>query len=178
MSRREYSYCPYCANRLEDRAMGKTFRRACATCGFVHFADPKVAVIGRIEHDGKVLLARRGVDPGRGLWALPGGYMDAGEMPEPALQREIREEVGLEIRVRDLVAIYPMINTGGASLGIVLAYRAEPLEPLATPVAHDDVTEVAWFRPQEVPDDLAFPSTREQIAAWRADNYESARIER
>ncbi len=128
MSRNVYTYCPYCATPLVDRPLGDRLRRSCPSCGFIHFKDPKVAVIGQIEQDGNILLVRRAVDPARGQWALPGGYMDAGEMPEEALRREIVEEVGLEVVVDDLLAIYPMINVGETSLGIVLAYprKADP----------------------------------------------------
>jgi len=57
-------------------------RSVCPSCGFVHFTDPKVAVIALVTHADKILLARRAVDPAKGKWALPGGYMDAGRSEE------------------------------------------------------------------------------------------------
>ena len=109
-----------------------------------------------------MLLVQRAINPGKGLWALPGGYMDAGELPVAALQRELREEVGLAIAVGELLAIFPMVNQGEISQGIVLAYRATPLETehlLLQP--EDDVAAAAWFAPDELPKALALTSTNE-----------------
>lgn len=167
MSRRLYQYCPQCAHALEDRPLEGKLRRICPSCGFIHFPDPKVAVVGLIEAGDRVLLIRRAVDPARGQWALPGGYMDAGELPVAALRREVREEVGIDIDVGELLDIFPMVNSGGASLGIVLAYRARPFELAVDPTACDDVDEAAWFSPGELPPVLAFDSTQRLLASWR-----------
>jgi 8-oxo-dGTP diphosphatase len=168
MSRRDFVYCPYCATPLTDLRLGTHLRSVCPACHYIHFPDPKVAVIGRIEQDGSVLLVRRGVNPAKGLWALPGGYMDAGELPVAALIRELHEELAIDVMVHELLAIYPMVNTQAASQGIVLTYRVTPLDPAVTPSAHDDVTEARWFGAKELPADLAFESTREQLQQWLA----------
>ena len=112
MDKRDYSYCPHCATPLERLARFNQLRPACPACGFVHFLDPKVAVIGFVTHAGRLLLIRRAVRPAKGKWALPGGYMDAGEMPEDALRRELCEEVGLDIQIERLLNIYPMAGPG------------------------------------------------------------------
>lgn len=166
---RVYTYCPLCAAPLQERLVEGKLRRACPACGFVQFPDPKVAVVALIEQDGRVLLARRAVDPARGAWALPGGYMDAGEMPMPAVQREVQEEVGLAIEVRELLEIFPMVNSGGLSLGIVLAFRGFPQDGAELAVTgQDDVDEAGWFCPDELPVPLAFESTRMLLADWCA----------
>ena len=137
------------------------------TCDFVHFLDPKVAVIGLITSAGQVLLIRRGVDPERGQWALPGGYMDAGEMPMDALRREIQEEVGLDVEIDRLLGIYPMATSGRVAGGIVIAYLATPVgEQLPDLERNDDVDEAAWFVPEEIPDEVAFASTRDLVGRW------------
>ena len=117
MSQHLYQFCPRCAHALEDRPFEGKVRRTCSACGFIHFPDPKVAVVALIEANERVLLIRRAVNPGRGLWALPGGYMDAGELPDAALRREVREEVGIDITVGELLEIFPMVN--GKSYGLV-----------------------------------------------------------
>jgi ADP-ribose pyrophosphatase YjhB (NUDIX family) len=128
-------------------------------------------VTARIEHGDAVLLVRRGVNPGKGLWALPGGYMDAGEMPEQALRREIDEEVALAIDVHELLHIYPMVNHAQPSQGIVLVYRATLPNIAATaaptpPAALDDVAEARWFTLEQLPMDLAFASTQAELRHW------------
>jgi len=168
MSRPPFTYCPYCATPLAARTLEHRLRPTCPACGYIYFADPKVAVIAQVELDGRVLLVRRGVNPAKGLWALPGGYMDAGELPDAALRREVQEEVGLAITVERLLAIYPMVNGNGPSQGIVLAYRAAPLDGQTQLTPQDDVSEADWFGPDELPAELAFESTQTQLAAWRA----------
>ncbi len=138
-------------------------RPVCPACGFVHFRDPKVAVIGLVTDGERVLLVRRAVDPGKGLWSLPGGYMDAGEMPAEALRRELLEEVGLAVEVQDLVGIYPLINYAGERVGIVLAFRARPQGDTRLHPGTDDVAESGWFTASELPEDLAFESTRDLL---------------
>ena len=141
-------------------------RPVCSACGFVQFHDPKVAVIALILHGGRVLLVQRAVDPAKGKWSLPGGYMDAGEMPQEALQRELCEEIGLQVHIDDLLDIFPMVNDVSARIGIVLAFRAFPAESAEIPFAADDVQAAAWFAPQEIPVDLAFDSTRTLLQGW------------
>lgn len=168
MSQHLYQFCPRCAHALEDRPFEGKLRRTCPACGFIYFPDPKVAVVALIEADARVLLIRRAVDPGRGLWALPGGYMDAGELPDAALRREVAEEVGIEIVVGALLEIFPMVNGAGRSLGIVLAFHAHPLDPRAQPIAGDDADTAAWFAAAETPPALAFDSTQRLLARWQA----------
>jgi ADP-ribose pyrophosphatase YjhB (NUDIX family) len=172
MSNRTYYFCPICGNPLEERFAFQQMRAACPACGFIHFHDPKVAVIGMVVCDDRVLLIRRGVDPMKGKWALPGGYMDAGEMPVEALARELREEVGLEAMIEELVDIFPMAGPGVVNSGIVIAYRAtiqreERSDEPPQLFCDDDVCEAAWFGVDELPDDLAFESTQTLLGQWR-----------
>lgn len=162
----EFRFCPHCATPLHPIRRYDRVRPVCPACGFVHFADPKVAVIALIIADGAVLLVRRAVDPGKGLWSLPGGYMDAGEMPVEALQREVAEEVGLAIEVGALAAIFPMQNGEDQRTGIVLAFRATPTAGSRALVAQDDVSDASWFAQNQIPDRLAFDSTKTLIADW------------
>jgi ADP-ribose pyrophosphatase YjhB (NUDIX family) len=169
MSTRTYRFCPLCGTALENRLAFQQMRPVCPACNFVHFRDPKVAVIALVTWQGQVLLIQRGVDPMKGKWALPGGYMDAGEMPADALKRELREEVGLEIEVSALLDIFPMAGPGVFNSGIVLAYRAHLNdEGMPTLCCDDDVCEAGWFAADAVPDDLAFASTETLIAQWQS----------
>lgn len=170
MNMRTYTFCPLCGTRLEERFVFQQMRSACPACGFVHFHDPKVAVIGMVTWQKFVLLIRRGVDPMKGRWALPGGYMDAGEMPAAALARELREEVGLDVTPGALLDIFPMAGPGVLNSGIVIAYRAlcdGDAPPLL--VCDDDACEATWFGADEVPDELAFESTQLLLARWREE---------
>lgn len=166
MSRAAFVYCPYCATTLAEREMYRQRRPVCPQCGFVHFPDPKVAVVGLVTQVNQVLLVRRAIDPGKGLWSLPGGYMDAGELPEAALQRELLEEIGLPVTIQGLLAIFPMVGAGGRSQGIVLAYHAVPVDAAAALHCDDDVSEAGWFTQTTLPTNLAFESTQTLLAQW------------
>ncbi len=169
MRRADFVYCPYCGSALEVREVYRQQRPVCPNCHFIHFLDPKVAVIGLVTHGSQVLLIRRAVDPAKGMWALPGGYMDAGEMPDAALQRELLEEVGLQVKIQALLDIFPMAGANGRSPGIVLAYQAVPANGDAIAlVCDDDVCEAGWFTSAQLPAELAFESTQTLLALWRA----------
>jgi ADP-ribose pyrophosphatase YjhB (NUDIX family) len=172
MATPEFVYCPKCATRLERQHRYGRELPACPACDFVHFLDPKVAVIAFVTHADRLLLIRRAVDPAKGKWALPGGYMDAGEMPETALRRELLEEVGLAIEIEGLIDIFPMAGRGDKSPGIVLAYAASPGSgtAVANLQSNDDVSAAGWFAAEALPADIAFDSTRQLLTRWRDNN--------
>ncbi len=168
MAAAQFSFCPYCGTALVLSERHGALRPLCGACGFVQFHDPKVAVVALVTQAASALLVRRGVPPGKGLWSLPGGFMDAGELPDAALRRELLEETGLAVQVGVLLAIFPL-EVNGENRGIVLAYAAELISGdigVAPLLAGDDVTDARWFRADALPDALAFDSTRALLAAW------------
>jgi ADP-ribose pyrophosphatase YjhB (NUDIX family) len=166
--KRTYIYCPQCGAPLTDRVKFGRERRACRYCGFIHFADPKVAVGALVTDGARVLLVRRLAVPRIGFWALPAGYMDADELPEEALVREVAEETGVAVRVVELLGVAPLAGWTDRR-GILLLYRAEPVEAGAqvSPAAGDDVSDVRWFAPDAIPwNEIAFESTAETLRDW------------
>ena len=152
---REYNYCPRCGSALESADLFGKARAVCPNCNWVHFADPKVAVAVLIQDEGKVLLVRRAVDPYRGLWTLPAGFIEAGEDPVIAAERECLEETNLQVYVTSLIdVLYGQEHKRGAH--ILIAYRGEPYSGDIRP--GDDVDQVAYFSQNELPP-LAFAST-------------------
>ncbi|HZA21023.1 MAG TPA: NUDIX hydrolase, partial [Dehalococcoidia bacterium] len=81
-------------------------RPVCTECGRVIYYDPKVTVTSIIQRSGQVLMIRRANDPGYGLWSMPGGYVDRGEVVEEAAIREVREETGLEVEIEQLIGLF------------------------------------------------------------------------
>lgn len=161
---RTYRYCPHCAAPLAEGEKFGRIRRYCRYCGFIHFLEPKVAVGAVITDGERILLVRRNAIPRIGFWALPAGYMDADELPEEALVREVAEETGVIVRVIGLEGVAPLAGWRERR-GILLLYRAEAIGGEATP--GDDATDARWISRDEVPwDELAFESTKEQVAKW------------
>jgi len=195
-----YNYCPVCAAKLDEGYIYGDVRQHCSTCDFVRFRDPKVSVIGVVTISDRILMTQRAVDPQKGKWSLPGGYMDAGEMPTSALKRELMEEVGLEVEIGNLIEIFPLtveapskapeiindlsvkvppINDrliestlAHETVGIVLAFEAWPASrQLQTLESNDDVSDSAWMNWSELPqDNLAFASTRVLLEEWHSKN--------
>ena len=159
-----YKFCPVCGSALEPRVLKITEpkRLVCtnASCGFVFYLDPKVAVgtIIRIEATGRIVLVKRAIEPGYGKWVFPGGYVDRGEEITLAALREAREEAGLDVRLDHLINIY---SYPGRS-PVIIVYAATMIA--GEMVTDDEGLEIREFDLDEIPwDDLAFRSTREAL---------------
>ena len=151
------SFCTACAAPLEHAGR----HPVCTGCGRTHHRDPKVGVGVVVVQDGRLLLVRRGVQPGKGLWALPAGYVDAGEDPRVAAAREAQEETGLAVQVGRVVDVYPSAVTGGhRGASFFLAFEAAVVG--GELAAADDALEAGFFGPDDLPD-LAFESTRDAV---------------
>jgi 8-oxo-dGTP diphosphatase len=164
----QLNFCPNCGSPMTDRYVFGRTRRACAACGFVFFREPKLAVGALVEQAGKVLLVRRAVDPRLGTWCLPAGYVEYDEGPVEAVIREVKEETGVVIRVKELLAAYH-VRSDPRGLGVILIYRAVPESGALAP--GDDASEAAYFGPDELPRNLAFASTRRALLRWRCGRF-------
>ena len=161
-----YRFCPSCGGALESRLLksGDPQRLVCARCGFVFYLDPKVAVGTIIRTaDSRLVLVRRAIDPGYGLWVFPGGYVDRGEEITSAAIREAREEAGLDVRLDGLVNIY---SYPGRPL-IIVVYAASIVGgELCT---DEECLEARLFTRDEIPwGELAFPSTHDALQEYLA----------
>ena len=163
-------FCARCGQRLERRQAAGALRPVCPGCGRIHFVDTKVAVAVLIESARRILLVRRAMDPLKGKWSIPAGFMDGGEDPIRAAEREALEEPGLQVQITSLLDIYPRDAAGGADILIVYWARVTggDLRP------GDDAAEVGYFSPEALPE-LAFASTQAIIARWQAARDEPAR---
>ncbi len=157
----QYRFCPACGGALEKRLLkaSEPERLVCSACGFIFYLDPKVAV-GTIitAGDESLVLVRRAIDPGYGLWVFPGGFVDRGEDLASAAVREAREECGLDVRLDRLVNIYSYADAAV----IIVVYAATMM---GGELCNDDeCLEAKLFHPRDLPwDELAFRSTREAL---------------
>jgi 8-oxo-dGTP diphosphatase len=122
-----------------------------------------------IDGAGRLLLARRAVEPERGKWDLPGGFLEEGEPPLEGLRRELREEAGVEVEPTDFVGVWiDHYGAGPESTGTLnLYWTARILD--GEPQPDDDVAEFAWFERDALPPaaEFAFPNVRDAIRTWR-----------
>ncbi|NIQ06602.1 MAG: NUDIX hydrolase [Candidatus Korarchaeota archaeon] len=130
---------------------------------FPTYPIPAVAAV--IEEQGQVLLVKRGVEPSKGRWSLPGGKIELGEPFKVALQREIREELQVEIEVQNLYAVKEYIehDEDGAIKWhyIILDFRCKLLS--GPPTASSDALEVTWVRPEDLIEMRLTRTTRELL---------------
>ncbi len=158
----EARYCIRCASPLQMQFLYGAQRPACPQCGWILFADPKVAAAVLVVEDGKALLVKRLNPPEAGSWSLPAGFIDAWEDPARAAERECREETGVETRGTTLLdVIGGREHADGAD--IVIAYRAEITGGAIH--AGDDAAQVGFFSSLELPP-LAFRATRLILARY------------
>lgn len=155
----QVKFCPRCGTKVEFAIRAGRYRPVCLLCDWVFFPDPKVAVVTVITRAGKVLLTRRVNTPRQGLWTFPGGFVDAGEDPARAAERECLEETGLKVEVSGLVDVLSGQEHPRGS-HILIVYQGEILAGTVHP--GDDADRADFFHLDELPP-LAFQSTREII---------------
>lgn len=140
-------------------------RHVCNDCGYIHYTNPKI-VVGSVvtwrdpedgAEDGEVryLMCRRAIEPRKGFWTLPAGYLENGETTEAGARREAFEEACADIRIDALLAVYSLAHISQ----VQLMYKATLLSPDID--VGEESLEVALFRKEDIPwDELAFPSVR------------------
>jgi len=150
------NYCLHCGTALVPQLHTGKLRPTCPNCGWVYFPDPKVAVAVVIRQDDQVLLVKRKYDPHRGDWSLPAGFIDAGEDPRQAAERECLEETGLSVHITQLLDVVAgQEHPRGAH--ILIVYQAEVISGVLRPA--DDAEQVSYYPSQDLPP-LAFSSTK------------------
>jgi NAD+ diphosphatase len=173
---RRYSYCPVCGAGYDHSASGAEGEYLCARCGFSFWQNSKPAVsaliVRTIDGEPQVLLTQRGIEPFRGMWDLPGGFLRNGEHPEAGLVRELREELGVEtLRPRlvgsDIDEYVRDDIAEEARFVLDLSFRCE-IPPGAVLTPADDVVAFRWFSLERLPDDLAFAANRRALGALQS----------
>ena len=152
-------FCASCASELAAKEVAGVRRPACPNCGRVVFYDPKLTAVCVIPRSGEVLMIKRAGDPGYGLWSLPGGFVDRGEVVEEAAAREAWEETGLEVKVTGLLGLF---SIPGDPV-IVAAFSARESGGDLAP--GPEALELGFFSPDNPPE-LAFSRDTEILAKW------------
>jgi ADP-ribose pyrophosphatase YjhB (NUDIX family) len=163
-----YRYCAKCGGTLLTRLLEGRERLICDACGYVLYVNPRPAICAVVVDGDRVMLVRRAVEPRRGCWDLPGGFLERGEHPSEGLRREMQEETGLEIEILEPLGFfldtYP--EPGETTLNFYYIARVTGGEPQSG----SDVAEIRWFSPDALPpqDQIAFANNRAALSAWLA----------
>ncbi len=164
-----YKFCPRCGNALEQREVEDHRERpVCPRCGYIVYLNPPIAVGVIATEKGRVVLVRRGENPGRGLWGLPAGFMEIDETTQETARRECLEETGLSVDLGELWGVWSYYHAEKRTSGVLVLYRA--IVSGGKPAAGSDSTEVKFFAPGEIPyDELAFETHREALRRWQEE---------
>lgn len=160
MHKTKWLYCPECKTKMEG-----TYP-SCPQGHFTKYPTPVASTIGLVEYEGKYLAMKRNDEPAKGLWDLPGGFVNKGETALEALLREIHEETQLLVESGKFIGTFPSIygNTDISVLGCAYVVHAKT----NVVVLSDENTEHAWFTLDELPE-LAFSDCQQAIYALRGD---------
>jgi ADP-ribose pyrophosphatase YjhB (NUDIX family) len=164
MTTSPFLHCPQCCSgKIEFRDDKQLI---CLNCHFCYFHNVATAVGAVIRHGTEIMLAVRGRDPARGMLDLPGGFTDPGECLEQALQREMKEELGLQFgNPRYLFSFANTYVYAGVVYQTTDAIFEFRLKQKPVIVAADDVAAVRWIELQAVSlSEIAFDSIRRAIA--------------
>ena len=158
------NYCSRCGSPLAfgPQPAETRDRLACANCGFIAYVNPRLVVSTLpVTDDGRVVLLRRGIEPGYGLWAQPGGFLEIDETAHEGAVRETLEETSLLVEPTDLVGVY---SRPQAAI-VVVAWEARIVGGAAQPTAES--LEVRDFAPDALPwSKLAFQTTTWALRDW------------
>lgn len=152
-------YCPDCGSELTSDFVAGRKRPVCPACDFVHYRNPVPIAVVNATLDGRLLLVRRLIEPLKGYWAPPGGYVEHDETVEEAAVREVKEETNLDLVIDDLLGVYSKPNTGI----VFITYRGRVIG--GDPQPGEDAGAVAFFGPQELPDQPA-PIEGTELDQW------------
>ncbi|PCI64217.1 MAG: NUDIX hydrolase [Kordiimonadales bacterium] len=145
---------PYPANFGQKIPAGDDHERAvCEDCGFIAYENPKIIAGAVVTFEDKFLLCRRAIEPRKGKWTIPAGFLELGEAPHEGAKREAFEEATALITITDLLAVYSVRRISQ----VHMMYRATLAKPkFSAGIESEEVVLFAW---DDIPwDELAFPS--------------------
>jgi ADP-ribose pyrophosphatase YjhB (NUDIX family) len=141
-------------------------RLVCPDCGHVAYENPKVIVGSVVVAGDAVLLCRRAIEPRRGFWTLPAGYLEHGESIEEGARREAWEEARADIGLEGILAVFSLSRIGQVQVIFRAHFTGSAGEPSFS--AGPESLETRLFAWDEIPwNDVAFPSVRWSLNAWR-----------
>ena len=155
-----FKFCPLCKVSLRRRQVDGRKRLACQKCGWIYYENPLPVVVCVVrDKEGKILVAKRNLTPGKNKWALPGGFIELDETPETACLRELKEETGLKGKIKELIGIYIQKTRYYGSL-LVIGYEVSIFKNSLS--LNSELKEAKFFSKKDLPI-IPFLSHREII---------------
>jgi len=159
MSDKPVKFCAVCGGDLATAKVEDRDRMVCSVCGWIVYENPLPCAAAFVENaDREILLVKRGVEPGKGKWALPSGFVEVEETPKEACLRELKEETGLDGKIIRLLGVYSQSSAMYKKV-LIVGYKVDTTGILE---AGSDSLAARFFRPTALPV-IAFPSHKEMI---------------
>ena len=157
-------FCPNCgSNSIQEKIPdGDThFRKVCSSCGHINYENPKIVVGSVCTFENKFLMCKRAIDPQKGFWTLPAGYLENNESVEEGAIREAYEEAYAKIRINNLLAVYSLKHAEQ----VQILFHSELIDLNIKPGIES--LEVGLFEWNEIHwNNIAFPSV-----LWALNNF-------
>jgi ADP-ribose pyrophosphatase YjhB (NUDIX family) len=160
------NFCSHCGARVALRIPpgDNVPRYVCDACGTIHYQNPKLVVGCVPEHEGRIVLCLRAIEPRRGFWTVPAGFMENGETLQQAAARESHEEALIDVEVGSLLAVVHVLHAHQVHVFFRGRLRS------ADYGAGTESLEVQLVRPEDIPwPELAFPSTEYALRRYLED---------
>ena len=158
------NFCSRCGTQLEFGPIDGEDRErlACASCGHIAYVNPRLVVtVFPITEAGELVLIRRGIEPGKGWWAQPGGFLEVDETVHQAAIRETWEETGLLVAPGEIIGLYTRLEAAV----VTIAFEARIVGGTAMPTR--EATEITAFAPEDIPwSGIAFSTTTWALRDW------------
>lgn len=144
-----YRFCPICRSNLIKIEEDNTYRLICEKCNWRYYDNPLPSVAAVVfNKKNEILLIKRGVEPGKGKWALPSGFIEQNELPEQTVLRELAEETGINGKLKNLIGVYIEPTKIYGSI-LLLGYEIEALSD--KPRAGSDTMDARFFPENKLP---------------------------
>ncbi len=155
----EYRFCSQCGAQLEEKAIDHKRRLRCPACGFVQYLNPVPAAAIAIIQDGEILLVQRAMEPRKGLWSLPAGFIEIDESVEQCAVREVKEETNLDVELTELLAVYSVFDDP-RYICLLVVYSGKIIGGELR--CGDDASDAKFFPPSDLPP-IAFKVHRRAV---------------
>ena len=166
------NYCSHCGSKNLKRSIPQDdnrLRYVCADCDTIHYENPNMVVGCLPVYHGKILLAKRSIEPRKGFWNLPCGFLENGETVQEGALREVEEETGVQVTLKHLHTIYNLPH----AKQVYLIFLAEMTNTNFHPTTESE--EVALFAPEDIPwKEMAFSSSAFAINKYLESPQESS----
>lgn len=162
-------FCYNCGQKTESKKIEGRIRSFCTNCNMILYKNPipSVAIV-TMNNDNEILLTKRAVEPGKGYWCLPGGFIESGETIEESVSRELKEETNLDCQEIKLLAADSVINGYWGDI-LILGYSVKLIK--GELIAGDDAEEAKFFPKTQRPD-LVFPIHENLLQKYLRGNYD------